>query len=287
MIYFHADDYGINTEQAGRVLDCYYNGVLNSVSIIPNWERIEEAFRELPDDVKKSVHLNLCEGHSVAPPEDVPLLVNENGEFRRSFVQLLLLSTFSPACRKQIKAECRAQIHKVRDLMDESAPLRLDSHRHYHMIPAVYRALFDITGEEGIRVEYVRWPVEKVRLYGRPAPGGAGIGLNNRVKCLVLNCLGIVNRGVRDRWNTEREAVFCGVGYTGNMFYENVHRFLDRFVSEAEKRNMDLEVLFHPGGVKEGEFFLSEDTGFPDYYMSGNRDREAEALKRLKKEREV
>ena len=35
-IWFHADDYGVTPEQSKRILDCYKQGVLNSISVLPN-----------------------------------------------------------------------------------------------------------------------------------------------------------------------------------------------------------------------------------------------------------
>ena len=44
------------------------------------------------DRLKISVHFNLAEGHCMAEPEQVPLLVDERGMFHISFFKVLLLS---------------------------------------------------------------------------------------------------------------------------------------------------------------------------------------------------
>ena len=40
-IYFHADDYGVSEAQSARILNCYTDGVLNSMSVIPNTPELE------------------------------------------------------------------------------------------------------------------------------------------------------------------------------------------------------------------------------------------------------
>ncbi|MDE6219323.1 MAG: ChbG/HpnK family deacetylase, partial [Lachnospiraceae bacterium] len=42
-IWFHADDYGVTTEQSKRILSCYQDGVLNSISVLPNTPALRES----------------------------------------------------------------------------------------------------------------------------------------------------------------------------------------------------------------------------------------------------
>jgi len=282
MIFYHADDYGINPEQSERILYCNSHGALNSVSIMPNSDHLAETVPLIPETVSRSIHINLCEGHCVSPADQVALLVDKNGEFNRSFSELLLMSVVKrKTVFQQIKTECSGQINRVMDLTGKNKPVRIDSHRHYHMIPAVFRALYEITEENGIEVDYVRWPVEPIALYRKDGIGR--LSPVNIVKCAVLWALGKADSGIRKKWKQNRKALFCGVLYTGRMFYENVAPVLDAFKDKAAEEGLDLEVLFHPGGVKEGEQHISETVGFHAYYESEDRDREGEALIKLGK----
>lgn len=46
-IWFHADDFGVTREQSARILECYDNGVLNSISVLPNTGALKESLRLL------------------------------------------------------------------------------------------------------------------------------------------------------------------------------------------------------------------------------------------------
>ena len=90
MTEFHADDYGLFLEQSKRILECYEHGVLNGTSIISNGPELNECLRVLPEKgMQLSVHLNLLQGHCLAPASEVPLLADERGQFHVSFSKLL------------------------------------------------------------------------------------------------------------------------------------------------------------------------------------------------------
>ena len=94
-IWFHADDYGVTPEQSKRILDCYKQGVLNSISVLPNSPALVEC-RELLEEtdpehqIRRVLHINLVEGRPVAGAERVSMLVDEQGMFSCSFVKLWL-----------------------------------------------------------------------------------------------------------------------------------------------------------------------------------------------------
>ena len=70
-IWFHADDYGVTPEQSERILDCYKQGVLNSISVLPNSPALVEC-RKLLDEadpkhqIRRVLHINLVEGRPAA-----------------------------------------------------------------------------------------------------------------------------------------------------------------------------------------------------------------------------
>ena len=80
MTEFHADDYGLFPAQARRILQCYEEGALNGVSIMPNSPCLEQCLEMLPEKgLALTVHLNLMEGRSAAPGEELPHLVDGDG----------------------------------------------------------------------------------------------------------------------------------------------------------------------------------------------------------------
>lgn len=87
MTLFNADDYGMTKLQSKHILDCYHEGVLTGVSIMPNSGYINEANEFLKEckDIHVAIHLNITEGCSISEKEKVTLLVDETGRFKQSF----------------------------------------------------------------------------------------------------------------------------------------------------------------------------------------------------------
>ena len=281
MILFHADDYGINRIQAKRILTCQSQGCLNSVSLLVTSPEAFACASMLPGDLRCRLHLNLREGPSLCDPSRIPMLVDEKGYFRLSFGAMLFWSV----CRKkrlkaQLKREIRCQILRMQELMGADAPLRIDSHGHYHMIPAVWDALFETCDDLQVEIREIRVPAEP---FGpilhdpyllRKAP------LSGLVKNLVMHvlyaCDRIGGRHPKDFDFTKKVPVFFGMIFTTRMTLVPVRRLLPSFKRLASDRGRDLELMFHPGGLSEKEPLWDE--RFREFHTSPNRSREAEAL---------
>ncbi len=287
MYLFHADDYGVNKNQAKRILNCYRHGVLRSVSIIPNSPWAAETMTQLPDDIKKSIHLNLVEGTCVSDPLKIPLLADHNGKFRRSFFQLVLLSVCKrKELSKQAAIECGAQITKMLTLLPDDYKIRIDSHRHYHMIPAVFEAVCAECKKSGRQIEYIRFPLERLSIYLLHPGLYKYIRPVNVIKILVLKICSIRDRKIAKKYDADvGEADFIGLMLTTQMNLEYVLSVLRLFVGHKDyEKSDDLEVLFHPGGIKKHEEFIDADNQpMKAFYTSKNRWMEAETLKELKK----
>ena len=286
MYLFHADDYGVNKNQAKRILNCYRRGVLRSVSIIPNSPRAAETIALLPDDIKKSIHLNLVEGTCVSDPSKIPLLADPNGKFRRSFFQLVLLSVCKrKELRRQAAIECGAQITKMLALLPDGYKIRIDSHRHYNMIPAVFEAVCAECKKSGRQMEYLRFPLERLSVYLLHPGLYKYIRPVNVIKILVLKICSIKDKKIAKTYGMDAgKADFIGLMQTTQMNLDYVLsalRLLNRH--KDYKKSDDLEVLFHPGGIKMDEEFMDADNQpMKAFYTSKNRWMEAETLKELK-----
>lgn len=49
MIEYHADDYGMFRTQSQHIIDCYHNGALNGISIMPNSPYLAECMDAIKD----------------------------------------------------------------------------------------------------------------------------------------------------------------------------------------------------------------------------------------------
>lgn len=287
-IEYHADDFGLFPEQSKRILRCHEKGKLNGVSVIPNSDNLEvcmELLRPYQKEIAVTIHLNLIEGRSLCDPQEVPLLTDPGGILRGSFGKLLLHS-FLPdrdSYREQIKKELRAQIRAVTPFLKEGAPLRIDGHAHYHMLPVVFDALMDVIREDRLLVSYIRIPKEHPSLYLRHWKQLQVFLPINLVKVLILNILAKRNlQKYGDSLNPLEQKLFLGVFLSGRMYRENLAQILPDAIRMAEAQNRGVEILAHPGGVFEAADIARLTNSDDISFMTSNaRRREAMMFDRL------
>lgn len=252
---FHADDYGLFPAQSQEILDCYKNGCLNAVSIMPNSPYLTECMemlRPYQEKIKMAVHLNFMEGHSLCDPKQVYRLVDGRGVFNISFGKLLLADLLPgrKEYRRQLCQEISAQIHAVQAYLPPEMPLRIDGHAHYHMLPAVFDSLIRVIQKEKLNVEYIRFPCEKWRIYTSTWKELEYVKPINIVKVMVLNLLAARNRKKHKEYVASMERqVFLGVALSGTMTKQNVSAILSKAIKMVEIRGWGIELLAHPGGV--------------------------------------
>jgi hypothetical protein len=131
-------------------------GGITSATLLLTTPFKEDAIRDVitPLGLPVGLHLSLTEGRSIANPDSVPLLLNDNGMFHFSSARLFK-TLFFPKPRhtpllRQIRIELEAQMALICDL--GLKPTHFDSHQHVHMIPAI----FDILRELGPRYGYTK-----------------------------------------------------------------------------------------------------------------------------------
>ncbi len=139
---FNADDFGISKGVNAAIVKAHREGILNSASLMINQKYAAEAVKlakEMPE-LEMGLHVNLTNEYPAASAQEIPLLVDGQGKLKNGFVNLLLLSFFKPRqLRQQVEIEMRAQIAKY---LTTGLPLRhLDSHRHVHMIPQIFKTM--------------------------------------------------------------------------------------------------------------------------------------------------
>ena len=92
MIIYHADDYGISINASKEILALVQQGKLSGISVIPNISCFADCIDLLLPVMKErpaltvALHLNFFEGHCCADPAKIPLLVDENGYFKCSWM---------------------------------------------------------------------------------------------------------------------------------------------------------------------------------------------------------
>lgn len=139
---FNADDFGISKGVNAAIVKAHREGILNSASLMINQKYAADAVKlakEMPE-LKIGLHVNLTNEYPAAPSRQIPLLVDGQGKLKNGFVNLFLLSFLKPRqLQQQAETEMRAQIAKY---LATGLPLQhLDSHRHIHLIPPIFKAM--------------------------------------------------------------------------------------------------------------------------------------------------
>ena len=279
-IIYHADDYAACREVSEHILDCYRNGALCSLSVLPNGNALEESMELLApvqDQIKVSIHFNLAEGHCLAEPSRVPLLVDERGMFTISFFKVLLWSFTGKRreLRHQIELEMSAQLTRILPYVKS---VRVDSHQHYHMIPVVLQSILKAVRESGREIEFIRVPAEPISPFLKHPELWRTFRPINLVKNLVLNVLNLMDMRILKPYR-RKTAVFFGILLSGGMDLKRVRRLLPDFRKIADRKHLPLEVLCHPGSVKQPESLLDrKNTDCVRFYTSEGRKIEKEML---------
>lgn len=289
-ILFHADDYGVTLEQSGRILDCYTQGVLNSISIIPNSPAVADSLRLLdetdPDGkIRRVLHLNFVEGKPLADISQVSMLVDENGYFNKSFVQMLKWHITKKGksrelLKKQLKAEIAAQLAVVTDVYDYRISA-IDAHQHYHMIPIVMDAILEVI-QDRKDIKEIRIPVDPLM------PWICTPEVWKKTPWINFAKWGILKRFAHQTEKKLRKRqiespVFFGILFTCEMKWDVVSVLLPKYEQTACKKQKKLELMFHPGNLEAVyELLDSRSKELAEFYMSENRFAEASCLRQLK-----
>lgn len=281
MIYFCADDYGLCDISSMHIQQCIDEGVLNKVSVFPNFGQVD--FQKiLNKDVRVSLHLNLVEGKCMANPGEVDLIADKDGNFKHTFGGLLKLSLLrKKAFEKQIYSEIKAQALYWKSILPENIPFCVDSHQHTHMIPSVFRTLLKVLDDEKIDALYVRIPAEPILPYIKAPSLYCTYSVVNIIKQWLLKFFWLLNKKQAKKYKIPG-AYFCGILFSGKMDEKRVRKILPEYIRLAKKDGRDIEVLFHPGYPdKDAVDFDNKNIVFKEFYLSENRKTEFDSLIKL------
>ncbi len=145
-----SDDFGLSSGVNRAVEQAWREGILTNASLMPGGNAFDEAVeiaRRNPG-LQVGVHLTLVHGRAVLPPEQIPGLVDEAGNFSNNPVTSGMRYFFDKGVRKQLQQEIEAQLVKVRE--SGIAVSHLDGHLNIHQHPTVFAILADLMPRYGI-----------------------------------------------------------------------------------------------------------------------------------------
>ncbi len=170
-LIINADDFGLTGGVNRAILEAHEHGVVTSSTLMANGPAFEDAVRKAQSAPRLSVgcHVVLVDGAPILDAAQVPSLISRRNlrHFGDGLARFSLRAFSRRLDSDQVEAEVTAQIRKLQSA--GIAVSHLDSHKHTHMFPQVYRPLLRAAGVCGVRA--VRNPFEVVRISlaaGRP-----------------------------------------------------------------------------------------------------------------------
>ncbi len=141
----NADDFGFTRDVNSGIIHAHNEGILTSATLMATGDAFEDAVRLARDTPSLDVgcHLVLVQGRSLITGEALPSSVAD---------AILAVSTG----RIDAYAELRVQIQRI--LSAGVNPTHLDTHKHTHIWPAVFRVVVRLARE--FRIPYVRLPFD-------------------------------------------------------------------------------------------------------------------------------
>lgn len=148
-LIINADDFGYSGAVNRAITDLHRAGLVTSASLLVNMPHSEDAAALIHglSELSVGVHLNLTMGRPLLPAKRVPSLVDEDGSYWPAPVQYgrMLTGKFS---WQEAAAELEAQVEwaLARGLQLDN----LDSHMHFHMLPAARRLTLQLARRYGV-----------------------------------------------------------------------------------------------------------------------------------------
>lgn len=159
-VVINADDFGYSDSVNEAIIEAHQQGILSSASLMVTGDKAQEAVVLAKDnpDLGVGLHLVLCCGKSALSPQEIPHLVDKNGNFHDNPAIAGLIYQFIPSAREELKREIRAQLKLFQDT--DLILSHVDGHLHLHTHPLVIKILTELAQEFGIK--YIRLPFEEL-----------------------------------------------------------------------------------------------------------------------------
>ena len=185
--------------------------------------------KRLPS-LQVGLHLVLVEGAPTSKLQDIPDLVDSEGQLRRDMVRLAFDIALRPRVRRQLRAEIAAQFDAYRRT---GLPLdHVNAHKHFHVHPVIARDVISVGRDYGMKA--LRVPSE---------PANIVVRVDNKPPALserVMTPWTSVLRGWAKRLGlTTPDAVF-GLRWTGAMTAERLTALLPQLPDGL------VEIYTHP-----------------------------------------
>jgi hopanoid biosynthesis associated protein HpnK len=237
-LIINADDFGLTGGVNRAVVEGHQHGVVTSSTLMANGPAFEEAVRLAPSAPRLSIgcHVVLVDGSPVLEAAQVSSLMGGTGllRFGDGIGKFCLRALAGRLDSNQIEAEVTAQIRKL-----QAAGItvsHLDTHKHTHMLPQVFRPLLRAARVCGVRA--VRNPFDLVRI--SLAARRPGLWRRYGEVKLLRNLVGKFQKAARDAGVIAPDGTL-GIAVTG-VLDERLFRLIIDKLPEGT-----WEFVCHPG----------------------------------------
>jgi hopanoid biosynthesis associated protein HpnK len=170
-LIINADDFGLTHGVNRAIVEAHQRGVVTSATLMANGAAFEDAVNIALSVPQLSIgcHVVLVDGSPVLESTQVSSLLTRPNlpQFGTGIAKFSFRALSGRIESSQVEAEVTAQIRKVQ--LAGITVSHLDSHKHTHMFPSVFRPLLRAAAACGVRA--VRNPFEVIRISiaaGRP-----------------------------------------------------------------------------------------------------------------------
>ncbi len=232
----NADDLGWSDRINRGIFRAHREGIVTSATVAANMPAAEAALAELDNhpQLGVGVHLNVCQGPALSP-RAAEVLAGDGGVMDRTGAAMIRMCLLRPRLvLSAIAAEFEAQIEWC--LAAGLRPTHVDTHRHVHGWPSIFRLVAELCGRYDIRSVRRHHEV----LIGRGWPKA---GRKQRRISRILNLLG----GLCERLEPSllTTAGTLGVAHTGAIDAAWLTRAVGSLGPGAT------EIMTHPGYVDD------------------------------------
>ena len=262
----NADDLGWAEGVNRGIAEAHRNGIVTSSSLLANGNAfasgVELALATPALGV--GVHLNLSDGNPVSPPEAVPSLLNDRGEFAGGPESLLLRIARRNLRLKEVESEWDSQINKVKEA--GIRPTHLDGHKHMHMLPGMFEIAVRLAKRHGIGAMRVAHEGSTLRAaLSTGAKQNSNVVMKQGVQARVLKLLARDAKALAETAGIATSDYFCGIAQTGELTMEGVKRLLQNLPEGTT------EMMCHPG-------YMDEELEKSATRLQDSREEEVESL---------
>ena len=244
-VIINADDLGRNVKVNDCIEQCIREGVITSSTIMANGEAFDgvKAIVDKYPHISFGVHLCIDELNALTKPVIFVErgITDEQGVFIKGAIKTLKIDK---ALKKAVFNEWCAQINRI-----QQAGIRIshiDSHHHYHTIPALQEVLLDIIKKYGIfkvRLCFVKTPLmflHRVSSSVLRCSGKRNSTSANKKKSRIQALCGVLNCYI---WNNRMKKHFVATDFFCSylFFYTNTE------FMRVQYKNRVIELMCHPG----------------------------------------